>query len=48
VRLLADIPAAERPRVLVRDTATPAFAGIIQAKGAKFDPCDLDIEAVVQ
>jgi peptidylprolyl isomerase len=48
VRLLADIPAAERPRVLVRDTATPEFAGVIQAKGAKFEPCDLDIEAVVQ
>lgn len=48
VRLLADIPAAERPRVLVRDTATPEFAGVIQAKGANFDPCDLDIEAVVQ
>jgi peptidylprolyl isomerase len=47
-RLLADIPAAERPRVLVRDTATPEFAGVIQAKGAKFDACDLDIEAVVQ
>jgi peptidylprolyl isomerase len=48
VRLLADIPAAERPRVLVRDTATPEFAGVIQAKGAKFEACDLDIEAVVQ
>ena len=48
VRLLADIPAAERPRVLVRDTATPEFAGVIQARGARFDPCDLDIEAVVQ
>ena len=48
VRLLADIPAAERPRVLVRDTAGPEFAGVIQAKGARFDPCDLDIEAVVQ
>jgi peptidylprolyl isomerase len=48
VRLLADIPAAERPRVLVRDVATPEFAGVIQAKGAKFDFCDLDIEAVVQ
>lgn len=48
VRLLADIPAAERPRVLVRDTATPEFAGVIQAQGAKFDACNLDIEAVVQ
>ena len=48
VRLLADIPAAERPRVLVRDTTTPEFAGVIQAKGANFDACDLDIEAVVQ
>ena len=48
VRLLSEIPAAERPRVLVRDTAAPEFAGVIQARGARFDPCDLDIEAVVQ
>lgn len=47
VRVLADLPAAERPRVEVEDTAAPAFAGRVaavrRARGADFSVCDLPL-----
>lgn len=52
VQLLADMPAGQRPRVLVRDMAAPVSQPLIDAqkaaKGSRFHICDLDIEAVVQ
>ena len=46
VRLLADIPIAERPKVQVMDTSTPAFAAYVDTlrvkAGAYFDICDID------
>ncbi len=48
VRLAADLPEAERPKLMVADTAGPAFrARIAQAKarlGARFSVCDLPID----
>jgi peptidylprolyl isomerase len=47
VRLAADLPPAERPRLEVADTAGPAFqAAVARAKarlGARFSVCDLRI-----
>jgi peptidylprolyl isomerase len=47
VRLLADIPEAERPRLEVMDTRGPAFqarvAALKQAKGAAFSICDVEV-----
>jgi peptidylprolyl isomerase len=47
VRVLADLPPAERPRLEVMDVRSPAFAHEIatarQARGADFTPCDLAI-----
>lgn len=47
VRLAADLPAAERPKLEVADTAGPAFrAQLARAKaklGARFSVCDLPI-----
>jgi peptidylprolyl isomerase len=52
VRLLADIPEAERPRIQVQNTAGPAFRAyaesVIKAKGAAFDICDLEIKSDVR
>lgn len=52
VRILADIPAAERPKVEVMDTRGPAFAELVaqaqRRSGANFDICALDIPARVQ
>jgi len=52
VRLLADIPAAERPKITVQATTGPAFAAYVEAqrkaKGAAFNICDLDIAVNVQ
>ncbi|MBW3617740.1 MAG: peptidylprolyl isomerase [Proteobacteria bacterium] len=51
VRLLADIPAAERPTVRVMDTTGPAFRALVErtraARGADFSPCDIEIPAQV-
>jgi len=51
VRLLADIPAAERPKVQVMDTRGPAFKALVEAararRGAAFDVCDVEIPAKV-
>jgi peptidylprolyl isomerase len=52
VRILADIPAAERPKVRVVDTASPWFkAQISNAKtqaGANFSVCDINIPSEVK
>ncbi len=52
VRVLADLPAAERPAVEVEDTASPAFAARIaaarRAKGADFTVCDLPLQGRVR
>jgi len=51
VRLLADIPEKERPKVQVMDTNGPAFRALVEAqkaqKGAAFDICDVEIPAKV-
>jgi peptidylprolyl isomerase len=47
VRVLADMPEAERPRIQVLDTRSPAFAALVERerrrRGADFSPCDLEI-----
>ncbi len=52
VRVLADLPAAGRPKVYVQDTAGPAFrnrlAAARKAKGADFSVCDLEIPARIR
>ncbi len=49
VRVLADIPAAERPVIRVLDTNGPTFrsrlAAARKAKGADFSVCDVDLSA---
>ena len=52
VRVLADIPAKERPGVRVVDTKSPWFAAEVErvraAKGADFSVCDVDVPAEVK
>ncbi|MDB5451512.1 MAG: peptidylprolyl isomerase [Caulobacteraceae bacterium] len=52
VRVMADIPVAERPKIQVQNLAGPAFkayaAGVVAAKGPAFDICDLEIRAEVR
>ena len=52
VRVMADVPAAERPRLEVEDTASPAFADKVAAlrreKGADFSVCDVPIAGRVR
>lgn len=52
VRMLSDIPSAERPTVRVIDPKGPWFAGEIrrqrEAKGADFSVCDLSIPADIR
>jgi peptidylprolyl isomerase len=47
VRVLAEMPAAERPSVQVMDTHTPAFLALVDKRraeqGGAFNICDLDI-----
>jgi peptidylprolyl isomerase len=47
VRVMADMPAAERPMLQVMDTRGPAFAALLQAafkaKGAAFTLCDVTV-----
>ncbi len=47
VRVLADIPAAERPQIEVMDTTSPQFQSVIDAvrddKGATFSACDVPV-----
>ena len=49
VRVLADIPEAERPRIQVLDERSPAFRRLVdktrRAKGADFSICDVDVPA---
>jgi peptidylprolyl isomerase len=51
VRVLADLPAAQRPRVRVMDTAGAAFKALVAqaqaAKGEDFFICDVDVPAQV-
>jgi peptidylprolyl isomerase len=51
VRVLADIPAAERPRVRIMDTAGPAFQALLHKvraeRGADFSICDIDLPVKV-
>jgi peptidylprolyl isomerase len=52
VRLLADIPEKERPKVQVMDTGGPAFKALIEAQktrnGGAFDICDVEIPAQIK
>ena len=52
VRVLADIPAAERPVVEVEDTASPGFAtrigAVRRARGADFSVCDVPLAGRVR
>ncbi|MDB5429016.1 MAG: peptidylprolyl isomerase [Caulobacter sp.] len=52
VRLLADIPATERPKIKVIDTRGPWFkaevARVRAREGADFSPCDIDIPVRVK
>ncbi len=52
VRVLADLPAATRPKIRVQQTSGPEYAAYVQAqrtaKGGAFDICDLDIAVQVQ
>src|SRR5215472_16986544 len=47
VRVLADLPTASRPKVLVLDTKSPAFRRLVaaarKAKGADFSICDVEL-----
>ena len=51
VRVLADIPEAERPKVRVIDPAGQAFKALVEraraAKGADFSVCDVDLPVEV-
>jgi peptidylprolyl isomerase len=51
VRLAADLPAAERPKVWVLNEHGPAFAALTarirKAWGADFSPCEMDIPAKI-
>jgi peptidylprolyl isomerase len=46
VRVMADMPAAERPRLEIMDAASPAFARLVArtraARGADFTVCDVE------
>ena len=52
VRLLSDIPAAQRPSIQVMDTRSAAFAALVEKKraamGGAFGPCDIDVPAQVK
>jgi peptidylprolyl isomerase len=51
VRLLSDIPEAERPSVRVLDAASPRFAKMVaktrKARGADFSVCDIELPVEV-
>jgi len=52
VRVLADLPAGQRPEVMVLAAGGPAFERLVaaarSAKGADFSVCDLDLPAEVR
>jgi peptidylprolyl isomerase len=47
VRMMSDIPEADRPRLQIADTRSPVFRARVdaarKAKGADFSVCDIDI-----
>jgi peptidylprolyl isomerase len=47
VRVLADIPTVERPKVMIADPKGPAFRRLVaaarQAKGPDFSICDVEV-----
>jgi len=51
VRVLADIPEAERPQIEVMDTASPQFQAVLEAvrkdKGDNFSDCDVTVPAKI-
>jgi peptidylprolyl isomerase len=52
VRVLADLPAGQRPRVQVLDVTGPTFKAMVadakaRAGGRPLDPCDIEIPAKV-
>jgi peptidylprolyl isomerase len=51
VRILSDVPVAERPNASVLDAASPAFTGLVQTaareNGANFDLCDIGLSDIV-
>ena len=51
VRVLADVPAPERPTVRVLDTGGARFRAMVEqlrrSKGADFSPCDVDVPVQV-
>jgi peptidylprolyl isomerase len=52
VRVLADLPPPERPRIEVMDTRGPAFqarlAALKRARGAAFSVCDVEVPSRVR
>jgi peptidylprolyl isomerase len=52
VRVLADLPDAERPKVYVMDAQGPAFARMAarvrQERGADFSVCDIELPVIVR
>jgi peptidylprolyl isomerase len=52
VRVAADLPAAQRPKVMMMDEQSPAFAALIartrKVRGADFSPCEIDNPARVR
>jgi len=52
VRVLADLPAAERPKLEVMDVRGPTFAARVEAlkreKGAAFSVCDVEVPSRVR
>jgi peptidylprolyl isomerase len=51
VQVMADLPAAKRPKIMVMNEQGPAFAALIAktraARGADFSPCEIDVPAKV-
>ncbi len=52
VRVAADLPIPERPKVVVMNEHSPAFAALIartrERRGADFSPCEIDIPSAVR
>jgi peptidylprolyl isomerase len=52
VRVLADMPVAERPQIEVLNPKGPAFAALIPrvraARGADFSPCEIEVPARIE
>ena len=52
VRMMADLPEAERPRLEVMDTRGPAFqarvAALKREKGAAFSICDVEVPSRIR